>query len=420
MPRAASVSEAPSVVINQNAPVVENIEEKAKKPKLDFWPYIASLSPNDWRDTIVYLYRDKPVVGFKQKEKYLDVLSAPFTIEDIKQRFGGEEFHAMLVKNGKVLHTEHFAIEASPKFDAAREIPGTDATNAALVDRLLDKLDEREDNPASSLLTTAMTKSQDMMAQAFETALAKVAGASAGGGSDLIKTIQVLKELDLIGQRENSMVETIRTLKELGLIGGAQTNQIEMFRSMLGVMKELSGELNENSHPGNWKTRLVDKAVEAAPTLIGQVSSMFDKQAAIERERTQRAQMIVQSRTAQGTPQQSPEIPAAASASDDTRIPVPPANPAPMQTVKFDRNNGAPSVQPAQAQESAVGQPSQEWISRRVVAAIEAGQSGEAVVDFLDCINPMICQFFATLSAEGIRAKFASDAILSQSVTLPR
>src|SRR5690348_3921919 len=391
MPRAASVSEAPSVVINQNAPVVENIEEKAKKPKLDFWPYIASLSPNDWRDTIVYLYRDKPVVGFKQKETYLDVLSAPFTIEDIKQRFGGEEFHAMLVKNGKVLHTEHFAIEASPKFDAAREIPGTDATNAALVDRLLDKLDEREDNPASSLLTTAMTKSQDMMAQAFETALAKVAGASAGGGSDLIKTIQVLKELDLIGQRENSMVETIRTLKELGLIGGAQTNQIEMFRSMLGVMKELSGELNENSHPGNWKTRLVDKAVEAAPTLIGQVSSMFDKQAAIERERTQRAQMIVQSRTTPGAPG-SPatmEIPAA-TATADTRIPTPPAaaNAAPMQTVKFDRNNGAPSVQPAQAQESAVGQPSQEWISRRVVAAIEAGQSGEAVVDFLDCINP--------------------------------
>jgi|GEM_PF-4857303 len=424
MPRAASVSEVPSVVINQNSPVTAQVEEKAKKPRIDFWPYIASLSPTDWRDTIVYLYRDKPVVGSKNKEKYLDVLSAAFTIDDIKQRFGGEEFHAMLVKNGKILHTEHFSIEAAPKFDSAREIPGADASNAAIVDRLLDKLEQREENPASSLLTTAMTKSQDMMAQAFETALAKVAGASAGGGgADLIKTIQVLKELGLIGRQENTAVETIRMLKDLGVIGGAAQqpqNQFEMFRSMLAVVKELSGELGENSHPGNWKARLVDKAVEAAPSLIGQVGSIMDKQAAIEREKTNRANMMINARAAM------PGAPAVAAPTSTDHIPVPPPAPgapapAPMHTVKFDRNSAPANVEaPAPQTAELTGQPSQEWVSRRVVAAIEAGQSGEAVVDFLDCINPMICQYFASLDAEGIRAKFASDAILSQAVALPR
>jgi hypothetical protein len=177
---------------------------------------------------------------------------------------------------------------------------------------------------------------------------------------------------------------------------------------MLGVMKELSSEINPEPGPSNWKARLVDKVLDAAPALIDRVGGMMDKQASIEREKTQRAQIVTQAHARSSMPAAPPTTnPATISG---------PAAPAsePIRTVPLDRTSP-----PISAPQPPAGQPSQEWVSNRVVELIAAGQSGESVVDFLDGINPTVCQQIAGLSAEQIKQLFRADAILSRAVTLP-
>lgn len=416
MPKASPVVEKPSVVINQNVTSPEPTEEREKRQKINFWEYISSLSPSDWKRHVVYLYRTRPIVGQKQSEKYLDKYTSKFTIEDIKNRFGGEEFRVMLLRDDKAILTEDFAVEAAPKFDMAREIPGTDTMQAQLVDKLIGKLTD-EKNDRSSTTDDAMGKSIDMISNAFETALQKIAGS--GGGNDLIKTIQVLKELGLIGKQENNIVETIRVLKELGLVNNPQqpVNQLETFKSMLGVVKELTTELSSDASPKSWKSHLVDKVVEAAPAVIDRIGGILDKQSSIERERTARANMMIQARTGMPVapapahlPQTQPNIPPQPTGTH------PATTTEPMRTVPLDRTAAPADVTTSPSSPS--GEPTQEWISRRVVNAIKNGQSGESVVDFLDCINPQICQFFTSLTAAQIKAQFAADAILREATQL--
>lgn len=405
MPRATTAPQTAPIVIQQTIPATEP-EKKQRKEKPDVWTYMKSLSPQDWRHHIAYVYRVRPNVGNKQAEKYLDKFSQAFTIDDIKERFGGETFRIMLNRDGEAYITEEFSIEAAPKFDMAREIPATDAAQTALVRDLVDRLDGKTAN--NVIVDEAMGKSINIMSSAFEAALSKLAGA--GGGNDLLKTIQVMRELGLIGQPHNGLRDAILLLKELGIVGGERpVDRVQEFRDMVSAVKELTGNLAADATPGNWKTRLVDKLSEVAPQLIQQVSGMMDKQQQIEHERTHRVEMMAGARAnLAGAPSNvQPKIQAA----------QPPHQPVthqtePIRTVPLDRNSTA-----SQPQDTS-GQPSQAWISQRVYDAIAAGQSGEAVIDFLDVVNPQICEYFAKLSPDQIRSTFQQDVILKRATEL--
>lgn len=414
MPRATAAPETPSVVINQTVASTEKPERAAEKPKPDFWTYLKSLSPQDWKSRVVYLYRTRPIVGNKQKEKYLDVYSGPFTIDDVKNRFGGEEFRAMLLKDGRAEMNEEFCIEAAPKYDLAREIPGTEASQTAMVRDLVDKLTTRapESNPSTDI---AMSKSIDMLSTAFETALTKIAGTAGGSDSmrDPFTLIRMMKDLGLIGQPQNNLRDAIVLLKELGLLQqqSQPVNRIQEFKDLVSAVKEISGDLASEAAPQNWKTRLVDKVAEVAPALISNIGGMMEKQAQIERERTHRAQIITQARTVPDAVQQPLTAPAQIPAVN----PDPSVAGEPIRTVPLNHAN----AQPAAVQTETVGQPSQEWLSKRVFAAIQGEQSGESVIDFLDVANPAITQYFSTLTKEQIKNVFASDYILKSAIALP-
>lgn len=129
------MSSAPAV-----GPVVEKVtrtrtipaNEAAKDGKVpDFWDYIESLTPEQWQDHVVYLYREEPKVSNYGGTAYLDKFSGYIDVRPgvqvpmeergmieaaIKEKFGGKAFR-LICKKGRERITEGKCVnEAPPKY----------------------------------------------------------------------------------------------------------------------------------------------------------------------------------------------------------------------------------------------------------------------------------------------------------------
>lgn len=397
MPRATSAPtpETPSVVINQSIPPRDAATEAPKRERIEFWPYIASLSPADWRRHEVYLYRMKPVVGQKQREKYLDIYNQKFTIEDIKTRFGGEEFRAMLLRDGKNILTEEFAVEAAPKYDLAREIPGTDTSQAATIEKLVDRLTDNNGDGTAA----AVDRSISIMGDAFDAAAKRLATSPNGG--NLLETIRTLKELGLISPPpQNSTLETVKVLKELGVIGAPHPaspaeSSIGIFREMLAMVKEFAGEVGGGKR--DWKAELVDKGIEKIPEVLRGISTMGDKQ--IQLENARRARIAEAGRAAAIARGENP--PAAATVATAAA----PTEPAPVAA-------GAPSELPTI--------PLEEIFYRRIVEMAFEGEPGGVIMDFLYGADRAAYSYMLDLNGEQIKAMLGQHPTLSKILAYPQ
>lgn len=410
----APAQETPSIVIQQTIPPREAAADAEPRKRIDFWPYIASLSPADWRRHEVYLYRTKPVVGQKQREKYLDIYNQKFTIEDIKTRFGGEEFRAMLLRDGKNILTEEFAVEAAPKYDLAREIPGTDNSQAATIDKLVDRLTETVDNGGTD---EAVSRSISIMGDAFDAAAKRLAGSPNGGS--LLETIRTLKELGLISppQQQNSVLEIVKVLKELGIVGAprpadAVGTPISIFREMLGVIKEFAGEVGGGGKR-DWKAELVDKGIEKIPEVLRGISTMGDKQIQLERER--RARIEAAGRTAAIARGEAP--PAVAS-------PAPAAIPSgfPPESARASAAASGEAAGPAAAANGAeVPTVTMEQIFyNRIVEMVFEGEPGGVIMDFLYGADRPAYSYMLDLTGEQIKMMLGQNQTLSQILNYPQ
>jgi len=401
MPKASAVpvNESPTVVIHQTVPAREAPEEKKERTRVDFWPYIAGLSPADWKRHEIYLYRIKPVVGHKEREKYLDIYNSKFTIEDVKNRFGGEEFRAMLLRDGKNVCTIEFAIEAAPKFDLVREIPGVDTAQNATIQKLVDKLTDREDDP--DVTGEAVQRSVNIMGNAFEAAASRLATTSPNGGG-IIETIKVLKELGLLGQpQKNSVLETIQVLKELGIVGApaAQVNVAAQVDSVLGIVEKLR-EFGGGGKT-DWKTTLAEKAADHLPEIISGIQSFGDKQIALENARRARVEAVERATVAVqqgGPPAQAP--------SNGNPQPV-----RPLSTVAAPAEMPNPGNLPVVTFEQ-LG-------FNRIVEMVYRGEDGGVVMDFLYGLDPRAYDYLIECDAAGIRAILGADPMLAKILEYP-
>lgn len=405
MPKASAVpvSDNPSVVIHQTVPARELPEDKPRSAKIDFWPYIASLSPAEWKRHEIYLYRTKPVVGHKEREKYLDIYTSKFTIDDVKNRFGGEEFRAMLLRDGKNVCTEEFAIEATPKFDLAREIPGTDTTQAVTIDKLVDKLTARENEPDVS--GEAVQRSVAIMGDAFEAAAQRLATTQPNNGTtSLLETIKVLKELGLLGQpQKNSVLETIQVLKELGIVGGSagQVNVMQQVDAVLGVAEKLR-DFGGGGGKTDWKAMLAEKVADHLPEIIKGVASIGDKQVMLENARRARVESVRATIEAQNNGAQNPAAPR----------PVATAPASPLPTVQA----------PAEAAPNPNNMPVvtfEQLGFNRIVEMVYRGEDGGSVMDFLYGLDPRAYDYLLECDAAGIRAILAADPMLARVLEYP-
>lgn len=424
-----------------------------EKEKIEFWSYIAGLSPQDWKRHIVYLYRTKPTVGMGAQGKYLEKFTEAFTVDDIRTRFGGEEFRALLQRDRTLLVSETFAIEAAPKFDA-RENPPNGAAQAGALERVMEKLidREREAGEGDSLTNKAAEQAIDLVTKGYETVLAKTGSTASGNGGEaqLLNTIRVLKDLGLIGApAPRSMAaefgDFLKMAKELGIVGQPQ-NQLSSLKDTLSVIKDLAGDMGigGGGRRGGWAEVLAERA----PDFIEKGVEAIGKYADIKAEETK--QLQIRARAAQNIaainrgaqPPEQPEIPTAmpggipptaappagiaatANAGGNAgaggldlepigtaHIPVASFSRAPVSTGAFN---------PQTATESEAEGFLFTFFKARVVQLIADETPGEDVVQFAQDFDPRIYAMLEAGTPESLRQFFSADPILSAATKLPR
>lgn len=443
MPRVKEA--AASVVINTGAqPEIK--ADTPPKPKIDFWEEVRPGAKQDWSRRIVYLYRTKPVTGMKVKEKYLDVFAQPFTVENVKTKYGGEEFKAILVQDGKIIATEEFSIEAPPIYDATRENPmgpnGQPAASVAgeeVTRKITDQfLEERRSE--NEMLTDAHKRSLDIVTDGFKQVQAQAVRTESGGDSNIINTIRVLKELGLVGQPPPNpmatMVEMMKFAKEMGFMGGG--NALTGLKEQIELVKTLADAVGSGG--GGGKTDIWGTLVSKAPEIIDGLGNIVGKVKDVQSEATR--QLDIKARTAtqiaqinaQRAAQGQPPLPAESVAPAAENVSAAPHPAGTLHTVSVDQASAAAHA-PANGS-AGISNDQQEqvlanFLKHRVVEMISKYQDPDGALDpaaytaadvltWVEDFDPRIVEFLSTLGPGGFEQFFTNDPILNAAVALPQ
>ena len=386
MPRASRTTQTEAsgpVTITVQQPGPSAPPEKEKREELDFWSYLRALTPQQWRDHSVYLYRTRPVVGLNQREKYLAVYQQPFTIEDVKKTYGGEEFRAILNSDGHILKQISFGVEAAPIYDTSRETPGRAEERSAAAERIADKMIDRMD-PRQVISNTT-----DMLMQAHRASLEMVkTPAENGGGGEAIKLMIAMM------QSQTQIITTLITaaLRDRAPETAAANDpmkQLDIFMGLFDKMKDFAGGGGKTSV---WET-LAQTAVEKAPEIIKSVQSgvreIGSQRIALEQAR--RGEMPIV------PPSAPPAAPAAIPAQG-----VPPQAPPPVM----------PQITEDEAFEK-LG-------TRHLVKMIYNGEDVDTIMEFLRGMNREMYNAVLDLDANGLRMVLGADQILAQALQYPQ
>jgi hypothetical protein len=440
--RNAPAVDTPQVVINTTLPPqAEETPEKKEKP--NFWNYIAQLSPAEWNHHTIYLYRTKPLTGMKAKERYLDVFAQPFTVDDIRKRFGGEEFRAMLVRENKIVANEEFAIEAPPKYDMTREVPlGNTAAQTAASDAVTQKVVDQflgERRGENDMFGEAHRKSLDILADGYRQAVAAVAEAPKPNGGtnsdDLFKAL-ILKMLDRNPMKE--MMEALAFAREMGLIPKAgeavsSVTALSQLKDVVSIVKDLGGEMGMGG--GRRSGGIAEVIMDKAPELIEKGVEALGKYAEIKQRDNEALQIKANAATSiaainRGAPPPAqPQIPTAM----PSGIPQPQITPV-APSINSGRNAGAggldlepiapgaPPVGTGITAEEVVHAENilYNFLRGRVVQLIALGRDGAEVVEFVENYDENTFKLLENANPEALEKFFSEDPILRTAMALPR
>lgn len=441
MPRSTVVKSKPSVIHQTiEIPTPTNGDGKPEiEEKPDFWAYMQSLSPEQWKDHIVYLTRENPKTSINGVGGYLTKLQQPFDIEDIKVAYGGYEFSYIMKKKNEIAHSGRFRVEAPPKFDATRESaptaaqPAADtATTASLINQFISVLrDElarsREQSPSTAneeaikLLTNASNRAMEViMKQVPQTT------------DPTQQLTQMLALLEKFRPQQPAPSSDLLALILPELVKKLMTPvdpfaQITTFLAVFEKIDALRGSGGEGK-PKDWKAAAVDHL----PEILSTAKEMLQSNAEAAKER--RAGLEAQRATAE-TLRHLPQNPTAQPPATQVAAPVQPTSGQQPSRRAFDEQvvateglrtvplNTAPASDARPATTGEIDTDSNEFLNfvkRRVVELIHTGSSGESIVDFLDGVKPEFSQQLVQYPAEMVTSFFRADPILARAVANPR
>jgi hypothetical protein len=431
MPRVAATQSKPAV-LHQTIEIPAsqtNQQETPKESRPDFWTYMQKLTPEEWKNHIVYLTRERPkthmngVVG-----GYIAKIVEPFDVEDIKLAYGGYEFSYIMKKGRDLIYRGNFSVEAPPILDKTRESAsnGDSATSGLLgqfVTMLKDELERSREANGGDHTTE---KAVDMLSKASDRAMEMIqkrVPEATSPSAALKDLVTVAKDLGILGGGGggNSIIDTIKTLKELGLIG-QQNDPMKNLETMLGVFDKLDG-LRGGGRRRDWKEAAVEKGLEMLPNVLDTFRDTRNAAAHIATERARAAEHLrhIQNPSARPgvasvmTPRPA-AVPSAAHP-DNTG-----ANPG-LRTVPLTAEPGEPAAAaPAELFIETVDRNSPAFLNTVkicVVEMVQRGDHGEQIVDFLDGAKPGFSNTLVQYTPEQLTAYFAMDPILCDAVKCP-
>jgi hypothetical protein len=435
MPRAVSNRNKPSVITQTlEIPATQTSEEvppSEKRP--DFWSYMQSLTPEQWKEHIVYLTREKPkthmngVVG-----GYLAKIVEPFDQDDIKTAYGGYEFSYIMKRGREAIYSGRFAVEAEPRLDKDRELPTpNDATPAGFAGQFIAMLRQELERSRGNGNDSTTAKAVEMLSAASDKAteliLKQVPDAS-NPATALKDLVAVIKDLGILGGQTAaapSIIDTIKTLKELGLIG-QQFDPMKNLDTMLSLFDKLDGlRGGGGGRRGNWKDSLVDKGLELVPQVLDTFRETREANVNIARERARAAEHLARVQPPPGRPAvPSVMTPRGAAPAPGAGAEPPGPSVSGLRTVPLDRAGEppAPATAPAEVMFETIDRNSTaftNFIKQTIVDMINRGDHGEQIVDFLDGAKPGFSNTLVQYTPDQLAAYFAMDPILCAAVAHP-
>lgn len=307
-PAAVPETPAPSPAPVAAPPIPLSPDPGPRRAKdLDGFDYLASLSPGEWDERIVYLYRQEPNVikSDDRSKKFIAKISHNFDEEWVRAQFGGGRFLA-IVKNqrngsGDAERKFSFEIEGAPRLQADEKYrdaanpaqPGAPAPSAqafdsaaivrAVGDVLADARAGRDpDEDALARITETMRQGSAAAIEVIKSAAMERAGSMSGNPMvDKLIEATVMRVRDGGGAGGvKDLLSLIAVMKELGFAGGAQQSPFAVLKELKeGLGIDVAGMM-KGGGKGDWRSTLA----ENAPSLIEGAVGILDKFAALQRQ----------------------------------------------------------------------------------------------------------------------------------------
>lgn len=413
----AAVAELPE------APKIPLLEDGFPDPRnISLWDYMDALTTEQWAEHMAYLYRTDPKVVRTQGEtNHIEKYTAPFTMDDVKEEFGGKAFTVILKRDRRAVKTHRFTIEAPPKWKDKENPESESRTRAAhaeaesgsnellknLVGNLMAQLDEarqenRELNPTEAL-KSAVESSANLTNLAAKKSIEMVVAnmPKQAGMTEMLGAFAQIQKLTEKPDKGNDLLSTITVLRELGLLRTQdQGSELDQIDKVLGIMDKL-GHRGGGGGESVW-VELARSFGPQLPTVVSNLAGAVENLAKISANNLQRAGLEKGVKVA--TAQPRPAVPAVeGAAAPEPAGAVPPAETPPAAT------------DPNRVEAESIAN----FFKRKIVEFIEGGATGAECADWLDEADPTfathLCQVLQTNPE-----KLGADPILSQITQNPR
>jgi hypothetical protein len=389
----------PVTVLDQ--PVFSDDGDDFKPWTKDFWEYIESLTPADWKDHAARVYR-YPNGEKKPRElgRYLvryDVENPLVNEAQLAKSYGGGQYDVLVHRKRKLIFRASFDIEGPARNPdaAALGANGQAAGGGELATTLNTVLQHLKGMQASAPAEqTPKFQETISMITALTNALPKNEGITG-----LVSALAALDQLRGGGGQKSDLKETLELLRDLGIIG----ERAEAKKSKAEELKEIL-EIADMMRGGGGKRDWVTSLIDAAPTIIEKAGGVLDKAVSVSQNNARIADARARAGLAPlpAAPAQPVATLPAAQTAETREV-------APLEKETVDA--GAPVV---------IQPPTFEWVKARAVQLFREGKRGDLIAEFLDNIDPQLGNQLGSLSHAQLGMFISSDPILGEIAQTPR
>lgn len=373
--------------VRETIPVGQDaqVSEFYRRP---FWEVIHSLTPEDWRNHLVRVYRSDDRWEHSvslQENKFTE----DFSEDNVFSKWGGGRFLLWLYgpPEGRkmVMPPFRLEIEGQPKAWSGMSPSGQPAAEARtsgdpMIQMLVEEIRELRKSGGAAMMQQTLQQSLDIMATAYRSSAAVIRegnATSGGGGDDELKEFRKLMMQKMLNPPDP--MESIKVMVAMGT-------------GIVTAVKELSGSLSLGGGKQDWMTLFADKL-----PMLGEKAVEGIREYRLIEEAQERRAGMQGGRIIDATPN-----PAAA-----------PADPA----AQGSQAAPGPTAVPPQQQEADVQGPSIAWVLRKVANTIETSEqtqaTGEDLYDFLMTIAPELVDQLKGQKRDDIIALFRNHPQLA-------
>ena len=419
-------------VATQEAPSRKE-ELREELSELDFWQKLQAIPAADWEHRIsAYLYRvkgdyreegrpwDRPARG----AGYLEIFTQPFTIEEIRQRFGGGTYWCMVNWDAKGEHgglfSGKFTIIGAAKSDTTAGVPGSGSEDR--YKEFLIGLVERQIADVKAGLAkpdAAVDRVMEVMGRANDATiemLRKQIPQAADPMAQLSSVLAVLKDLKAIEgpapktDADSGFIKNLELFERLGLLSKRSDNPLDgvgkVFDSLktLGIIPSVGG--SSGGGRDDWKVAFANNSPQILQHLEGIVTKIVQGiiqtrgpspvQAAQMAARANPAAILAGSRSA-------PAAPGSGAAQ------APSSAPGPGAPADAAAPPGSEAEQIAQAQATV-----ETFLWLRMVELFKNGTRGDDVASFLQFAAPEAATLYGAFDVSQLENFVATHPILGQ------